>query len=365
MVSKVRKNRQSNIELLRIVSMLMIVASHYSIHGEFEFNTGITIPKLWVQWLQLGGGIGVNIFMLISGYFLINVEKIDFSKILRYLGQVFFYSFSISTIIKLFHLSSDLTLTLWLKSLIPLCSGIWWYATAYFLVYLCVPYLNKMLKNITQKQHLILILILFFMWSVVGMFYPEPYAISDVGWLIFLYTISAYIALYLKNNKFKHMGIIGFGTYVLLYLSAVFLDVIGKYISVVAAHETALFRRNGVVALLASIGIFLFFKNLNVKDNKLINTVASTTFGVYLIHEYPVRSLLWEDIFNNQAYANTNSVFIHSVAVIIVVFIVCAIVEFVRQKTVEKIWLKQITKINTKLQPRFEKIMNYLVSKSV
>ena len=69
----------------------MIVAHHYGFYGGFNFlPTEITAQKLWVQWLLMGGKIGVNLFMLISGYFMINLDRLNFSKLLKYYGQVFF-----------------------------------------------------------------------------------------------------------------------------------------------------------------------------------------------------------------------------------------------------------------------------------
>ena len=48
--------RKSNIELLRIISMIIIIAHHYAVHGGFNFSTqNITINRLWIQFLTLGG----------------------------------------------------------------------------------------------------------------------------------------------------------------------------------------------------------------------------------------------------------------------------------------------------------------------
>lgn len=88
--------RQSNIELLRIVAMLMIIAHHFVVHGGFEFSTDtITANRLWVQFIQMGGKIGVNIFVLISGYFLISTPTVKLEKVLKLWIQIFTYSFLI------------------------------------------------------------------------------------------------------------------------------------------------------------------------------------------------------------------------------------------------------------------------------
>ena len=58
-----RQERFSNIELLRIIAMIMIVASHFSEHGNFNcpMNT-ITINRLWIQFL--GGGVNWELIFL-------------------------------------------------------------------------------------------------------------------------------------------------------------------------------------------------------------------------------------------------------------------------------------------------------------
>ena len=84
------EKRDSNIECLRTIAMLLIIAHHFSVHGKISFSTSaICINKFWLQFLQMGGKIGINIFILISGYFLINAQKIKISKILKLWLQIF------------------------------------------------------------------------------------------------------------------------------------------------------------------------------------------------------------------------------------------------------------------------------------
>lgn len=88
-----KKQRQSSIELLRILTMVMIVAHHFSVHGNFDFpiNT-ITINRLWIQFIQIGGKIGVDVFVLISGYFLITSSSVKPNRIIKIWLQMFTYS---------------------------------------------------------------------------------------------------------------------------------------------------------------------------------------------------------------------------------------------------------------------------------
>ena len=65
--------RQSNLELLRIITMFLIVAHHYVVNSGVtavfsleSLNSRTIFLQLWGMW----GKTGINIFVLISGYFM-------------------------------------------------------------------------------------------------------------------------------------------------------------------------------------------------------------------------------------------------------------------------------------------------------
>lgn len=67
------KVRSSNLELLRIVSMLLIIICHSSTHGGFALAEQVLwANKLFLQLITFGGELGVCCFILITGYFMIN-----------------------------------------------------------------------------------------------------------------------------------------------------------------------------------------------------------------------------------------------------------------------------------------------------
>lgn len=55
--------RNSKFELLRILSMVMIIMSHYQLYGKVRFEYSKILAPL--------GQIGVGIFVMISAYFLV------------------------------------------------------------------------------------------------------------------------------------------------------------------------------------------------------------------------------------------------------------------------------------------------------
>ena len=89
------QHRNSTIELLRIISMVMIVAQHYAIHGGFDWLPSDTnFSHYWYNLISIGGRAGVDIFVLITGFYLIDDKhtRIDIKRILKFWGEIFFYS---------------------------------------------------------------------------------------------------------------------------------------------------------------------------------------------------------------------------------------------------------------------------------
>lgn len=86
--------RDSGLELLRIAAMLLIVCHHFSVHSALPLGGGYTgshpFNVLWAQWLAFGGKLGVDIFVMISGYFLIT-KCAHIKSILRLILTTAFY----------------------------------------------------------------------------------------------------------------------------------------------------------------------------------------------------------------------------------------------------------------------------------
>ena len=132
-------SRSSNLELLRILSMILIIMHHYSVHGGFSLiDQTLTINKLFVQILSLGGKIGVVCFILITGYFMIN-SSFKFKKLLKLVLEVWFYSIGIMVIFYLFGLAEFNTVTFF-TCLFPLSHSLYWFVTTYVVHYLLTFY---------------------------------------------------------------------------------------------------------------------------------------------------------------------------------------------------------------------------------
>ena len=209
----------------------------------------------------------------------------------------------------------------------------YWFATSYILLYIFSPYLNILINVIDKKKHLMLIFLLVVIWSVIPTFTTAMLNFSSIGWFATLYIIAAYIRLY-PNNWFEKSKINIFmclSTYMLILLSIIVFDIIGVKHSIFSSQATYFTGENKLPLLFCAITLFLGFKNIEIRSYKIVNIIASSMFGVYLIHDNDlVRHFLWMDVFKNSSYYQSPCLVLHAISVILVVFFVCLFIDQAR-----------------------------------
>lgn len=355
------KPRNSNIELLRIIAMLMIIAHHIAIHSGFSFPTEtVTINQLWVQWIQLGGKIGVNIFVFITGYFSITSGKFKINKIVNLWLQVFTYSCVIFLIFACFG-NEPLQLEAILKGFFPITFSTWWFASSYFVLYLLTPFLNQYLNSITKKEYQRLLLLFMVLWCIIPTFLFNDWQGNDLLWFVFLYACAGYLRLHFNLETFKRSTyfIWCFALTICTYLSAIILDFLGTKISVLAKGATIFYDMQRLPVFLISITLFLGFSQINIGNISSINFTSSATFGIYLIHDNGfIRPLLWETLFQNTAHQTSLLLIPYTFAEIFIVFLMCGAIELFRIHCIEKLYTKSVGRFSTCIETIVRRILS-------
>lgn len=102
--------------------------------------------------------------------------------------------------------------------------------------------------------------------------------------------------------------------------------------------DLVLFEMKNLTCLICAISIFCLFKNLKIKYSPTINTIASATFGVYLIHDNPiVRNWLWTDFLHCPEYATQEGFLIFAIFTLIALYILFTFIEIMRSKLFTKV----------------------------
>lgn len=193
--------RLSNIELLRIIAMFMVVLGHYYVKSGFPDDSLMTTSKLVMQFLGSWSKIAVDIFVIISGYFLVT-QKFRWKKICKFFGCTYFWSLATLCFV-LFVLNQNVEKSLIMKAVNPI-TPLNWFARAYLVLYIAFPLINKMIERISKTQLGVIIAIFTTAFYVI----PSIRGLSLGGYLnsFFMFTdmycIGAYLRLY-SNDKFE------------------------------------------------------------------------------------------------------------------------------------------------------------------
>lgn len=344
-----RQERNSSIELLRIISMIMITFHHFAVHGGFVWSANeVTIPHFWYNLISMGGKIGVDVFILISGYFLIDSRGglFNFKRVIKIWGQVFFYLILFYLLFCGFGLCDFHVKTL-IKACFPFAFDFWWFASTYFVLYLLHPFINKMLNSFDKKTYQAFLFLTVFCWSVIPTFVKSQYQGNSLLWFITLYAIAGYAKRFGFNEKIhtKHYFMLFILFSVITYLTSAVFTILGAKNEKFAIYTTCFYGQEKLTILLISLTLFMAFATLRFKYSKLINTIASATFGVYLIHDNClVRPFLWREVFKNYEYQNSKMIIVYSIGVVVLVYVVCTIIDLIRQLVFEKMYLNIVNK---------------------
>ena len=288
--------RNSNIEILRLISMLIIVISHYIVHSSGDARLlPLGFNKILMS--QHIGNIGTVLFMLISGYYLIDSKNIRLSKIVKLWLQVLFYSLGIYLIFILTNNQLFIFKDL-IKYITPISSNIYWFMTVYTIIYLFHPYINILLTKLSKKEYHKLIIMLLFIFSLLGLYSTNNYYCNELGDCFIFYIIGSYFKLYKKNifnnNKLNYFIL------VICIISLISSSIVYKYLEIkyYKYNYNVFYNRNSIIVILLSISIFNIFINKRLYINKFINLLGSCTLGIYLLSEQPLmKDYLWLNIF--------------------------------------------------------------------
>lgn len=315
--------------------MLMIISDHFFIHGAFKFPAdSITVNRLLSQLFIMGGNLGNDIFVLISGYFLINSKGLKLRKLFNLWLRVFFYSVTIFAIFTAAGLT-DFNLKDTVRILMPIARTQWWFASTYFVLYLIHPYVNILLHSFSREQYKKFLMAVFLCWSIFPTF-ALIYSFENNNLINFicLYSLAGYIKLYADDSGSKKFIWLGFLFIALNFIGICILDIIGfKIPRVEQSAIIYLYDKMRPLMILISLCFFIGFKNLGIQHNKFINTLAAATFGVYLIHDNRfVRPFLWQKVFVNSSFQNSPYLILYFLGVITIVYISCTLIELARMK---------------------------------
>lgn len=198
-----QKKRMVNIEVLRLLAMMMVVSLHYLAKGELlEELTGPLSAKGHLSWLLESFSIAaVDVYVLISGYFLAETG-FRCKRVISLVLQVMFYTCLLPVILIIMGILPVEEITVYniLQCIFPTNMLHYWFVSAYVLMFLFTPVLNAAVHAMNKRQLGAAIVILLIMESLSKSVIPVRLELDNLGydayWFMAVYLIAAYIRLY-------------------------------------------------------------------------------------------------------------------------------------------------------------------------
>lgn len=339
---KTKSKRLANIELLRIIAMCMVIMLHYLGKGDLlpEMSLSMSLNG-YIAWiLEAFSSVAVNVYVLISGYFLVE-SKFRFGKIINLVLQVLFYTILIAVLAcasGIFNVN-DLGIYHIILQIFPFQMEHYWFMTAYIVMYMLSPVLAAGVKNISKKQLQIVILFFVFFMSIEKSVLPVRLQIDNKGydalWMICLFLVAAYIRLYgIKLLQRKVIAILlYFGGCVMMFVESLLVSAIYEKSGRLQHLFGVSYHYNHIFVFMAAVGFFMFFLNINIPENKfsnLICKVSTYTLGVYLLHEHLWVRYLWPQWMRADKAENPVMLILRALFAVIVVLIIGLMVDYLR-----------------------------------
>nr|WP_296485514.1 acyltransferase [uncultured Acetatifactor sp.] len=315
MRSDKKQGRMANLEMLRCVAMMMVVVLHYLGKGELLSDLageslGGAEAAAWL--LESFCIVAVNVYMLISGYFLCT-SSFKISRLIRLWLQVWVYSVGLGLLGALSGVltGADFDAHYLLTLIFPISMGHYWFMTAYVFLYLLLPFVGAAVRQMTRGQLQAALGFLLFTFCIVKSVLPLRLETDGMGydclWYLCVFLTAAYIRrfgipfLEKKRNCFiLYIGgcLLTFGGTLLLRTLYLHTGSLGRMLKMCLEY-------NHILPFLAAVGLFGVFAGIRLKGRTadVVSRMGPYTLGVYLLHENLGFRYAWQNWFGAEKVA--------------------------------------------------------------
>ncbi len=259
----------------------------------------------------------VNLFVLISGYFLSGSNKRDFIKPIELLTQLVIFGLGFFLVSKVTGgaLSAQASELPALDHFLSFFTPEYWFVFVYAALYLISPFINIVWNHLDEKGRRL------FLYLSIGLFSIYPIMIeimkywsgrtfagtstigiegSQAGYTIVNFVLMYLLGCAIRDSKreYKTSKLLGFLCLdIALITGWTYFDML---ISGKGIFETKALNYENPLVIMEAVLIFLIFKNIKMKENPVINRLAKAAFSVYLTHIQLIK------FFRIEIFANGN-----------------------------------------------------------
>ena len=313
------KDRLTNIDLLKVICIFSVILLHVSSHQAFDITYNYIYNKNFsiLNFYNMITRFCVPGFIIISGMFLLDKDislKTIFRKyVLRMVILYIVFSLIYTTLFYCKNHSINLINTFFM--------GYYhlWYIYVIIGLYLVTPFLRIIVKN---KQLTIYFIILCFVFSSVIPFFIELFNIEilrNITLNLNLHIPMGYVGYYVLGYYISKSNVNKYLVYILGILGLVCNYIVFSTIGYQMNMYDMVFRFP--TTYLYTISIFVIFKNIKIKNNKIIKYLASLTTGIYLVH-----LIILELLFNIYPFFIYDNCILNPVLLSLCIYVICVFI---------------------------------------
>jgi len=339
LLDSVSKKRNVNIELLRIISMLMVTILHALTKSELLVSLAEnTTLNGWVVWILEVLSVGaVNIFMLISGYVLI-ASQFKMRRLIEIVCQAIFYSLGTFLVYCMLGQTQSVPVDIYsvLNYIFPIHMEVYWFITCYVVLYMLLPVIVNGVKAISEKQLATTILCLLVYECGFKSFLPFKLVSDEKGYSFLWYLIMFLIGAYFKLYGFRFIDSVRKGW--LVYLAGSFMVLAEVYVIQQFHIRTGRLAEmlfvstnyNHLFVVISAVGIFAAFIHMKASEGawgKVVCILSPMTLGVYLFQENLILRYEWQNWFGlRDSFAQPLSLFVSRIFLAVVTMFFAGII---------------------------------------
>lgn len=335
------------IDALRMLAMFMVVLLHILGQGGIlEAAKPMSVQYETAWFLEIAAYCAVNCYALISGYVGI-YAKYKYQNIIILWLRVVFYTLAITLIFFVF-VPDAVVAKDWVKAILPVTGGYYWYFSSYFALFFFIPILNIAINEMNQNQCRVVVLLLILVFSCwQTLFSKEIFGTSsNTWWLMIVYIIGAYIR---KYGLFQKCSVCQMFSG---YLVAIVLTWLSKFI--IESNFFPFLRfpsgnyfvnNTSFTILISAIFLLLMFERIPVTQAtaRMIRFFSPAAFSVYIIHAHPfVWNYFLTDRFTGQAFFPVWVEVLSVLFTVTVIYVACSLIDLIRASIFKCLKIQQM-----------------------
>ena len=331
--------RNYGLDLLRIISMLMVLICHVS---NYSFLCGIiaegSVQDIIRRVLVAFSIVMINCYILTSSYFLVKL-KFRLSRLFK-LELIVVFWLAICCVIYAIRKVPDFWENEFLIPFFPVVLRVFWFYSAYVGLCLVSPLLNILIRHMSKGLHLGTCIMLVLMATILNnvMSFTNAFTFADgynMAWFVVLYFVGAYLRLHVNPDNIKVW--VAILIYVLMCACIVgdwfLLEFLTKNNTWFGARfaSSSPYNYNSVFVFLSSLAFFMIFLRVKIKTRPMkwiIKFTAPHVFAVYILDRGYIG--IWQNELLYKWFNYPQLPFLQIFTVVIVLFMLRVLLDYLR-----------------------------------